>query len=86
LTQHSKQILVTGAAGFIGANTTRKLLESGESVIAVDNINDYYAIRLKHHRLDELKKFPNFIFYKVDIENMSLIIGSLFKTQNRCNY
>jgi UDP-glucuronate 4-epimerase len=52
-------ILVTGAAGFIGAHTTRRLLQNGESVIAVDNINDYYDTRLKHYRLDELKKFPN---------------------------
>jgi UDP-glucuronate 4-epimerase len=66
-------ILVTGAAGFIGAHTTRKLLERGDNVIAVDNINDYYDIRLKQHRLDELKKFPNFTFYKTDIENMTLL-------------
>lgn len=66
-------ILVTDAAGFIGAHTTRKLLERGDNIIAVDNINDYYDIRLKRHRLDELKKFPNFTFYKTDIENMSLL-------------
>jgi UDP-glucuronate 4-epimerase len=69
-TQNSTQILVTGAAGFIGSHVSRRLLENGKSVITVDNINDYYDIRLKYHRLDELKQFPNFIFYKVDIENM----------------
>jgi len=63
-------ILVTGAAGFIGAHTTRKLLELGNTVVAVDNINDYYDTKMKRHRLDDLKQFPNFIFYKVDIENM----------------
>lgn len=62
-------ILVTGVAGFIASRTARKLLENGESVVGVDNINDYYDKRLKHHRLKELKEFPNFVFYKVDIEN-----------------
>ena len=62
-------ILITGAAGFIGSRTSRKLLENGENVVGVDNINDYYDKILKHHRLDSLEKFPNFTFYEIDIEN-----------------
>ncbi|MCX5850080.1 MAG: SDR family NAD(P)-dependent oxidoreductase [Deltaproteobacteria bacterium] len=62
-------ILITGAAGFIGSKTSQKLLENGENVVGVDNINDYYDKRLKHHRLKTLKQFPNFTFFKVNIEN-----------------
>lgn len=63
-------ILLTGTAGFIGAKVAEKLLEDGETVIAIDNVNDYYDTRLKWFRLNELRKFPNFVFYKVDIENI----------------
>lgn len=49
-----QRILVTGAAGFIGARTCRMLLEQGNEVVGVDNLNDYYDVRLKDHRLDLL--------------------------------
>ncbi|MDR1695236.1 MAG: SDR family NAD(P)-dependent oxidoreductase [Endomicrobium sp.] len=62
-------ILVTGAAGFIGAKTCELLAKSGKDVIAVDNMNDYYDVRVKNYRLKELKKLKNFVFYKADIEN-----------------
>ena len=68
-----KDILVSGAAGFIGARTTVKLLESGHNVIGIDNMNNYYDTRLKRHRLAELKRFPNFTFYKIDIEDMAAL-------------
>lgn len=64
-----KNILVTGAAGFIGAKVSEKLLEQGISVIGIDNLNEYYDLKLKHWRLDILKTFNNFVFYHLDIEN-----------------
>lgn len=63
--------LVTGTAGFIGQKVSQLLLERGDIVIGVDNLNDYYDISLKNYRLETLKKYPNFAFYKIDIENLS---------------
>jgi len=64
------KILVTGAAGFIGARTCEMLLENKKNqVIGIDNLNDYYDVRLKHWRLNRLLKYKNFIFQKIDIEN-----------------
>jgi UDP-glucuronate 4-epimerase len=60
-------ILVTGCAGFIGMHTSRAFLESGMTVIGVDNLNDYYDLQLKQDRLSQLKSFKNFLFYHVDI-------------------
>ena len=53
-----ENILVTGAAGFIGSKTTKDLLRDGFNVTGIDNINDYYDIRLKEHRLQELLITP----------------------------
>ena len=64
-----KKILVTGTAGFIGSKVSEMLLEREYNVIGIDNLNDYYDVRLKLWRLDNLKKYDNFIFYKSDIEN-----------------
>ena len=63
-----KKILLTGAAGFIGSKVSKMLLEKGYQVIGVDNLNDYYDIRLKSWRLDHLKQDNHFLFYKIDIE------------------
>lgn len=65
------KILVTGAAGFIAACVCEKLLEKGEEVVGIDNMNDYYDVRLKEYRLNRLLKFPKFSFHKVDIENLN---------------
>lgn len=63
----SKRILVTGAAGFIGAALSKKLLERGDEVIGLDNLNEYYDVNLKHARLAEIEDFDKFAFTKVDI-------------------
>ena len=49
-------VLVTGAAGFIGAATSRALLERGDDVVGIDNLNDYYDPQLKQARLDKLQR------------------------------
>jgi len=64
------KILVTGAAGFIGARTCEMLLDNKKNqVIGIDNLNDYYDVRLKRWRLNRLLKYKNFTFHKIDIEN-----------------
>lgn len=60
------KILVTGAAGFIGFHLCLRLLELGHTVLGIDNINDYYDIKLKADRLERLKH-PHFSFYKMDV-------------------
>jgi UDP-glucuronate 4-epimerase len=60
-------ILVTGAAGFIGFHLSKRLLAENYQVIGVDNLNDYYDVRLKNERLKHLENHENFTFYKVDI-------------------
>ncbi|MDB5037083.1 MAG: wcaG [Bacteriovoracaceae bacterium] len=59
--------LVTGAAGFIGSTVTKKLLDAGDEVVGVDNLNDYYDVNLKKARLELLKPFPRFKFYQTNI-------------------
>ena len=60
-------VLVTGAAGFIGFTTSKALLERGERVIGIDDLNDYYAVSLKEARLAELERFGDFTFHRLDI-------------------
>lgn len=60
-------ILVTGAAGFIGYHVSKALLERGEQVIGVDNLNDYYPRSLKQARLKKLEPLSGFTFHEVDI-------------------
>jgi UDP-glucuronate 4-epimerase len=61
------KILVTGAAGFIGFNTARRLLERGDEVVGLDNLNEYYDVRLKLARLEILQKMPGFRFVKLEL-------------------
>ncbi|MGB3533881.1 MAG: NAD-dependent epimerase [Microcoleaceae cyanobacterium] len=61
------KVLVTGAAGFIGFHLSKRLLEQGNTVIGLDNLNDYYDVSLKQDRLSQLKLFPNFTFYRLDL-------------------
>jgi UDP-glucuronate 4-epimerase len=61
------RILVTGVAGFIGFHVARKLLARGDTVVGVDNLNDYYDVRLKQHRLGEIEAGPHFEFLLGDV-------------------
>ncbi len=65
----SMNILVTGCVGFIGAALSKRLLERGDEVIGIDNLNDYYDPGLKRDRLALLEDFDNFSFRKVDISD-----------------
>lgn len=63
------KILVTGAAGFIGMHTSLRLLERGDEVIGIDNLNDYYEVSLKEARLARLQDKPGFRFHKISVED-----------------
>ncbi len=68
-------VLVTGAAGFIGSNLVKAIFENFDNqiVVGVDNLNDYYDVRLKEYRLSILKKYPGFIFEKCNIADKAQI-------------
>lgn len=70
-----KTILVTGAAGFIGANLVRRICEESPSstVIGIDSLNDYYDVTLKEYRLKELEKYPSFVFIRGNIADKPLM-------------
>jgi len=75
-------LLITGAAGFIGAFLCKRLLETTENVVVgVDNLNDYYDVSLKEERLKMLYRFKNFSFIKGDISNKTFI-DNLFTKYN----
>jgi len=66
-------ILITGAAGFIGYHLCKELLDEDNNILGVDNLNDYYDRKLKLRRLDQLKSYKNFKFEKIDICDRKLI-------------
>ena len=70
-----KTILVTGVAGFIGSNLVKRLYNdiNNITVIGIDNMNDYYDVRLKEARLEELSVYPSFIFIKGSIADKEII-------------
>ncbi len=74
------KILVTGAAGFIGMHLAIKLLERGDEVVGIDNLNDYYEVQLKHDRLKQLKNYDRFTFIKMDMADRGLM-QTLFEEQ-----
>ena len=75
------KILVTGAAGFIGAALSLRLLERGDELVGIDNLNDYYDINLKIARLERLKGYEKFKFIKVDISDRQAIEALFVKEQ-----
>ncbi len=80
-------IVVTGVAGFIANKVADILLKSGKNVIGIDNVNDYYDVRIKEYRLKQLKKYPNFKFFKADIEDIKTLdkIFSKYKVSSVIN-
>ena len=82
----SKKILITGAAGFIGAATSKELLKRGFTVIGLDDLNNYYDVSLKKSRLDQLNiafglEKQSFTFIKGDLENLDLL-NQVFEKHN----
>ncbi|MEQ4924789.1 NAD-dependent epimerase [Proteus hauseri] len=72
--------LVTGAAGFIGFHLIQKLIQQGETVVGIDNLNDYYDVSLKESRLNLLNKLDNFFFSLIDVADREKI-AQLFETE-----
>ncbi len=75
------KILVTGAAGFIGFHTAKALLDRGDEVVCLDNLNEYYDVTLKYARLDILKQRPQFEFVQLDLADRDAM-AELFAAQN----
>ena len=75
-----KTVFITGASGFIGSNLAKRILttESDKKVIGLDNMNDYYDVRIKEARLAELQKFENYTFIKGNLADKALI-NSIFE-------
>ena len=69
-------VLVTGVAGFIGYHTAKALLDRGEAVLGIDNVNDYYDVGLKQARLDRLQGRNGFVFRKVDIADPAAVVAA----------
>lgn len=74
------KVLVTGAAGFIGFHTARALLDRGDTVVGIDNLNSYYDVGLKHARLRELDGRNGFSFQKLDIADRDAV-AALFASE-----
>lgn len=75
------KVLVTGVAGFIGFHLSQCLLNKGNIVVGFDNLNPYYDVFLKKKRLEQLKAYENFNFYKIDLANRESI-SELFTSHN----
>lgn len=78
-----KTIFITGASGFIGSNLAKRILttETDAKVVGLDNMNDYYDVRIKEARLAELQKFENYTFVKGNLADKELI-SSIFEKYN----
>ncbi|WP_455192172.1 NAD-dependent epimerase/dehydratase family protein [Gemmiger sp.] len=75
-----KTVFITGASGFIGSNIAKRILttEPDTNVVGLDNMNDYYDVRIKEARLEELQKFANYTFIKGNLADKALI-NSIFE-------
>jgi UDP-glucuronate 4-epimerase len=71
------KVLITGAAGFIGMHVAQRLLARGDEVVGIDNLNDYYDVRLKEARLAQLAGRPGFRFVRLDIAD-TVGVAALF--------
>ena len=74
--------LITGAAGFIGFHVAKALLERGDRVVGVDNLNDYYDVNLKQARLAVLRAYSGFVFTKLDIADRDGVIALVERHQD----
>ncbi|MBM3822861.1 MAG: NAD-dependent epimerase [Verrucomicrobia bacterium] len=77
------RILLSGCAGFIGFHLARRLLRRGDEVVGFDNLNDYYNVRLKQARLDQLLPHPSFSFRKADLADRSALRDLFAESQPR---
>jgi UDP-glucuronate 4-epimerase len=68
-----QKILITGGAGFIGTNLTKTLLEQGESIFSIDNLNNYYSPDIKEKNIEQFKDNPNYTFQKLDIKDQEAL-------------
>ena len=73
------QYLVTGAAGFIAARVIEVLLDSGHTIVGLDNLNDAYDVRIKHWRLNRLTNQERFTFHRMDISDQQAVMGLVEK-------
>jgi UDP-glucuronate 4-epimerase len=78
--KYGMRILVTGAAGFIGSRLSERLLERGDEVVGIDNLNDYYAVSLKKARLARLLPHATFDCHKIDVADLASLNTVFEKT------
>lgn len=76
-----RNILVTGAAGFVGVHLSKRLLKQGHYIIGYDNMNDYYDVQLKKDRLEILSNYQNFKFYQESLEDRGAL-NKVFEKEN----
>ena len=77
------KILVTGAAGFIGFHTAKQLLERGDTVVGLDNFNDYYDVKLKESRAEVLDGFDKFSMARIDLADRDAMEALFAKREIR---
>ncbi|MBU9713488.1 NAD-dependent epimerase [Evansella tamaricis] len=74
-------ILITGAAGFVGMHLSKRLLDLNYHIVGFDNINDYYEVKLKRDRLDIITRYSNFTFYEADLADQKAV-NDCFQNEN----